>query len=68
MKNAKLFIQGIYVAIGLFLGNVVVIPLLGDRQVGSGLLRGAVTAGLVIVIFLAIALLKPEKSGTGEGG
>ena len=68
MKNAKLFVQGIYVAIGLFLGNVVVIPLLSDRPVGSGMLRGAVAAGLVIVIFLAIALLKSEKSGTSEAG
>ena len=68
LKNTKLFIQGIYVAIGLFLGNVVIIPLLSDRPIGSGVLRGAVTAGIVIVIFLAMALLKSEKSETSEGG
>jgi hypothetical protein len=62
MKNRSTLVRGVYVAIGLVLGNAVVLPLLSDKSFASGAKDGVITGVIAIGIFAVIAAVKPAKS------
>jgi hypothetical protein len=65
MKNTKLIVQGLCVAIGLFLANAVVLPLASELTLRRGLLQGAIGGVLVMIVYFVPAQVKPE-SGSGK--
>ncbi|MBK6734336.1 MAG: hypothetical protein IPG61_09630 [bacterium] len=65
MKNRAVLEQGAMVAIGVFLANAMFFPLIGEESLARGLRKGVITAGLVLVAYLAIALLRPAKRDAG---
>lgn len=61
MKNRSTIMQGLYVGIGLFLGNAVVLPLLSEKTIASGVREGAIIGVIAIVLFVVLAAVKPAK-------
>jgi len=61
MKNRSTIMQGLYIAIGLFLGNAVALPLLSEKTFASGAREGAIAGAIAIGLFAIIAAVKPAK-------
>lgn len=65
MKNRKMLERGLYVAIGLFLGNAVLVPLVSEKSFAAGLREGAVGGVLAMAIFAILGVLWPGKQDDG---
>jgi hypothetical protein len=65
MKNRGILSQGLQAACGLFLANAIALPLLGEMEFGRGLRAGLIGAVLVFLVYVGMALLRPERSRAG---
>ena len=61
MKNRKMISQGIYVGIGLVLGNAVVLPLLSEKSFAAGIREGVIAGVMAMLFFVILAFIIPEK-------
>ena len=61
MKNKKILEQGLGVAVGLFVANSVLIPIISETSVARGARDGAIAGVLALVVYFIFSMLKPEK-------
>jgi hypothetical protein len=67
MKNRRMLERGVWVAVGLFLGYAVLLPLVSETSFGEGLREGIVGAVLALLIFAMLAVLWPGKRDDEAG-
>ncbi len=63
---SRLIKQGIPLAVGVFAGNALIVPMISGRDVSRGILVGFVAAALVLVVYSLAAVFQSGKPGEAE--
>lgn len=67
MKAKKTIKQGLWLAIGVFVSNSVIVPIISGGNVASGIPMGFIGAALVLTVYFLLAMPEWErKSDTQE--
>jgi hypothetical protein len=61
MKSKKTIKQGLGLAVGVFAGNAIIVPMISGGDVARGIIVGFIAAALVLVVYSVIAVCQSDK-------
>ena len=61
MSTKNILTQRVQVSIGVFIGNFIVVPVLGFRDLKDGFFIGLIAAFLTLIIYYIYAIVKGQQ-------
>ena len=66
MKAKKTIKQGLWLAIGVFVSNLVLVPIISGGGVASGVPTGFIGAALVLTVYFLLAMPEWKKKSDAQ--